>query len=645
MKKNSKSNNSGISNIQPDLLYNELKYKSINHLVGSISKWKTISYIELPSEWAANERYLPAGTTEYPGYIDHSIAPHMVEICDCFHPDSEIDQVSVMKSTQSLATTTIESAIGHAIKHKLHNILYIISSKNIAKIRSSSAIDVMIDNSNLAEFVKPISERMKKKTGDNTFYKELHGGRRLMMTSWKSIGDAKSLTWSFIIMDEIDEAPYELKGQGDPEKIFAGRGKTVRNLKIAKISTPTTVTGRINVNFLEGDQRYYFTQCPHCGCMQVLEILGMGRDYGLTAQSEKVDGVEQIIPETVCYICKDCKALIYEYQKGQMMTNGEWRPTARPVNPRYRSYQISNLMSPIMFYTWTRCMQEFAETDYGQSITRFKNFCIDVLGVPWESRNDKKSWDQLQNDSENYELGEIPIAGTIPTAGVDVQKTWLEITVVAWGANMESWIIDHKKFYGETKDLKNDCWIKLREYITTKKFRIKDTKVNLSIALTGIDSGYNPKAFDEELENEGVVREHVVYTFVSQTPRTIAVRGNDRLKDTIVRQEKVLYATALKIRYDVAVSELKDEIFTKLDYPPEAPGRIHFTSKLSRDYFRGFSSEVFAETAPGKWNWKKVYERNEPLDNYISARAAAEVLELPMWTESAWLNYKKSLKI
>ena len=88
-------------------------------------------------------------------------------------------------------------------------------------------------------------------------------------------------------MDEIDEAPYELAGQGDTEAIFAGRGKTIRNLKIVKLGTPTTVEGRIYRNFLEGDQRYYFVQCQFCGGMQILELKGLGRDYGLTARSEK----------------------------------------------------------------------------------------------------------------------------------------------------------------------------------------------------------------------------------------------------------------------------------------------------------------------------------------------------------------------
>jgi phage terminase large subunit GpA-like protein len=612
-------------------------------LIKYIKKWKIDSYIPMPSEWAGENRYIPSGQSEYPGLIDHSIAPHMIEIQDCFHPDSGIKQVSIMKSTQSLATTTLENVMGHAIKYKLHNILYIISSLKIAKVRSSAAIDVMIDNSGLSEYIKPISTRMKRKIADNAFYKEMHGGRRLMMTSWNSIGDAKSLSWSLIIMDELDEAPYELAGQGDPEAIFAGRGKTIRDLKIAKISTPTTTQGRIYKNFLQGDQRYFFCECPLCGEKQVLVLMAGGRDHGLIARSESKEGVEQIIPDSVRYVCKFCKDQIYEYQKSVMLAGGEWRPTARPINPAYRSYQISNLMSPVMFYTWTQVMQEFAETDWGQNITKFKNFVIDVLGEPWQTQEKKKSWQELKQKAYDYPLGtEIPEGGCILTGGADIQKNRIELVVVAWGIGMSSTVIDYVIFWGEAKEKNGKVWQDFRIFLNSKKYKLK--QVNLSIALTAIDTAYNPKQQGEERHNQGdLTTEHIVYDFVAMTPRTIAIRGNDGLKDRIIKEEKVHRKSLLKRRYDVAVTELKDETYIKCELPAGAQGEIRMSKHLPDDYFRGFLSEVYAETAPGKWGYKKVFDRNEPLDTYVYSRAAAEWLNLPTWTEQTWLDYERKL--
>ena len=54
-------------------------------------------------------------------------------------------------------------------------------------------------------------------------------------------------------------------------------------------------------------------------------------------------------------------------------------------------------------------------------------------------------------------------------------------------------------------------------------------------------------------------------------------------------------------------------------------------------------AEVYAEILPGKWNWKKIWERNEMLDNYILARAAAEFLGLPQWNSNVWDDLKKRI--
>jgi phage terminase large subunit GpA-like protein len=597
----------------------------------------------MPSEWAADNRYLPQGVSNYPGQINHDIAPHMIEIQDCFHPDSGIKSVSVMKSTQSLATTTIENVIGWAIRHKLHNILYIISSKGMAKMRSSAAIDVLIDYSGLQDCIKPISSRMKRKTADNTFYKELSGGYRLMMTSYNSIADAKSFSWDLIIFDEIDEAPYELKGQGDPEKLFEVRGITARHLKMAKISTPTTSQGRINRNFLDGDQRYFYCRCPHCGEFQVLEMMTEGRDYGLTFSHERIDRIDVVVKDSVGYICKDCKAMIYEYQKQDMLASGKWIPTARAINPEYRSYHISNLMSPIMFYTWPRVCQDFVETGFGQNITKLKAFIINILGEPWESRAEKKSWEQLKEQSEDYKLETIPAGGLMVLGGADIQKNRIEFQAVAYGADLESWVIDYRYFYGETARRDAPVWNDFVRFLQTQKYKFKN--ISIPITLTAVDSGYNPDDIisDDKTNN---TTEHTVYEVIARNmagARMIACRGNPKLKDMIIKEERVKKRSALKRRYDVAINELKDEIFMKIDFPRGSKGEIHFSKDLSDEYFKGFVSEVFSEIEPGKWGYKKVYDRNEPLDTYILTRAAAERVNIPIWTTEHWNSYERKI--
>lgn len=620
-----------------NIIDKELELESRKKLIRHIKSWHTDSYIPLISEWASENRYLPAGTTEWPGLVDHTIAPYLVEIQDACHPLSGIQSITIRKGTQTGVTTSIENFIGHSIKYKLHNIIYIITTQSMAKMRSSAAIDTMIDNSNLGDCVKPMSNRTKRKTSDTSTYKEFHGNRRLLMTSYGSIADAKSFTYSAVIFDELEEAGKgDFKGQGDIEKIFQGRSKTIRDYKFIKISTPTNTQGRITRNYLEGDQREYYCRCLLCGEFQVLEMMMAGRDFGLFATCDVIDNIPIVIPDSVKYVCKHCKKDLYEYQKGDMLNSGKWIPTARPVNPNYRSYQVSNLMSPVMFYSWRQCMQDFAETDFGQNILKFKNFQIDVLGLPWETRAEKKDWKELKDRAENYPLEVVPDGGLIVSGGVDVQKRWLEIQCVAWGRGLESWPIYTEKFHGDTYDPNGKCWQDLENFIRTKRFKLKG--ITVPITLTAIDSGYNPGA--EESENS-IRAQHVVYEFVARNYKnTIAARGNPKLKDTIIKEERIKQNIPLKIRYDVAVNDLKDEIFIKIDFAPGTQGYMHFPKDFSDDYFKGFLSEVFTEIEPGKWGYKKVFDRNEPLDTWILCRAAAERLNLASWTEPVWNQYE-----
>jgi phage terminase large subunit GpA-like protein len=169
----------------------------------------------------------------------------------------------------------------------------------------------------------------------------------------------------------------------------------------------------------------------------------------------------------------------------------------------------------------------------------------------------------------------------------------------------------------------------------------------LSIAMSAIDTGYNPKR--EKLEQEGdITLEHTVYDVVARSNRTIACRGNPELRDMILKEERIKKNIALKTRYDLAVNDLKDEIMIKVDLKRNEDGSyprgyIHFTKFLPDEFFKGFLSEVYAETMPGKWEYKKVYERNEPLDCYNLARGAAERLNLASWTDQVWDNYKRNL--
>jgi phage terminase large subunit GpA-like protein len=606
---------------------------------------------ELPSitAWTEANRYLPEGSTERPGMYNPGFCSYTLEIQENFHPDSPWRIISTLKGTQSLLTTAHECVIGHSIKYSLHNILYVISTKSMAGMRSSAAIDILIDYSGLKEHIRPITRRAKqRKGGDTILYKELSGGRRLFMTSYKSIADLKSFSWDLIIMDEIDEAPPYIRGQGDPEALIEVRGKTIANLKIAKLSTPVQAqNSRIYKAFKSGDQREYMIPCPRCGGYQHLEMLKEGREYGLYGDYSVDDKTKKaaFVENSERYKCRHCGGDFFEYEKPAFMLEKSlggpayWEPHGTAQDPRDRSYHVSSMMSPMT--SWKNILIDFAKTGFGKKLQNYKSFVINTEGLPFFTNYRMMAWTELKDSAEDYPLGQTPEGGLLISGGVDVQKNRLELQLVAWGYGMEAWSFDHQAFFGETADINGAAWRQLAEYCS-RSYTIPGTKAEVYITRIGVDASYNPNK--DPGASDSMRREmNAVYAFCKKfSSKFIPVRGVDDKKDPaqFITQKKVSRLDCYY--YIVDVNAIKDEIFNSLDLK-EGGRSIHFSDKYPDEFFKQFVSEVYIEDDMGKASYKKVYERNETLDTYVYARAVMSIIGADRWDEARWDAWRMGL--
>ncbi|WP_180355424.1 terminase gpA endonuclease subunit, partial [Pseudomonas shirazica] len=68
------------------------------------------------------------------------------------------------------------------------------------------------------------------------------------------------------------------------------------------------------------------------------------------------------------------------------------------------------------------------------------------LAEVWDSAIEQTKAEVLQARAlqEDYVLGTLPVGALALTASVDVQANRLEMMVMAWGAGMERWIVDHQ---------------------------------------------------------------------------------------------------------------------------------------------------------------------------------------------------------
>jgi phage terminase large subunit GpA-like protein len=598
---------------------------------------------EIPSvtAWAEENRYLPPGSTERPGMWEAAFAPYTVEIQDAMHPDSPVRIAAILKSTQSLMTTTAENVIGHSIKYALHNIMYVISDQSLAAIRSSYAIDTLIDRCGLAEYVGPVTRREKqRKSGDRTLYKELSGGRRFMMCSYKSLSALDSLSWDLIIMDELDKAPPVIKNVGDPEGIIEARGRAVKNLKVLKLSTSSMRTSRIYEAFKKGDRREYMIPCPRCGGFQWLEMMKDGREYGLYGDYTQDDKKKPSLVEgSVRYKCKLCGKDFFEYEKEAFMAERSagglayWEPQAKAQDERDRSYHISAMMSPLT--SWRDIISDWVKTDFGRINAAYKNFVIINEGLPYLQNNIFTPWQALEERAEDYPLGKLPDGAYVITGGVDVQKNRLELQLVGWGRGMEAWSFAHEIFLGETADPGAVCWKELAEYCL-QTYGAGKGNTEIGIANVGIDVSYNPNR-DPSMKTK-ILKTDVsaVYNFCAMSKGFfIPLRGQSNdLRDMIVKKRAhVNYG----INYwQVDVNAIKSEFLETVDLP-EGPGALHISKDYTKWELKQFVSEIWTEIDDnGKMGFKKINERNEMLDTYVYARAVASILGIDRYTEADW---------
>jgi phage terminase large subunit GpA-like protein len=623
--------------------------------------------IPLPQEWAAENRYMPPEITETPGMFDIELVPQYAEILAIQHPDNPINQTALMKSVQSAGTTSVlENVMGFWIKYQLGSIILFQSSKTMGKIKSSSAIDVMIDNAGLGGNVNPMSKRMKRKTGDTALYKEFSGGVKLMITSYNSEADQKSNTFNLMCLDELDSAPRELNGQGDVVGTIKGRAVATSMNKLISISTPSMMeTSRIYKEFLDGDQRKYYVPCPHCGEYQILELAKKSRDFGLMFDFKKdnVTGKSIVDPFSVRYKCISCQHDFYQESLRDISNRGQWRPTwqdsnHRPKSEKHASFHISAFYSQVLNGGdgWLKICEAFAETGMGSEILKMKAFTINYLALPWAHVDKNYTGKMLMARAESYCMKEPPAeAGLIFFGGLDVQKDRLELSVLACSRN-EFWVADYEVFWGNPANPYDNCWNSMRSYVYEARYQVGN--VIRPISQVAIDSNWDPKKGKRDVKG-WETKAHAVFQFVAKegfgdykaalnNPAEsffIAIYGKDGAVGMI--QPKPVKGEPISVRYEVSVSKFKSLIFGNIDkaggeYSIHVPkyrrpeGGLAFDEPLDIHWYDMFCSERYQEITPGVYGWKPIYKRNEVLDTVVYSMACYYLQNMNNFSEDDW---------
>lgn len=542
------------------------------------------------SEWADSFRKLSPEASAEPGQWKTSRAEYQRGIMDAFS-DPGIDEVVVMTCAQVGKTEILNNVCGYFIAQDASPILVVQPTLDMAQTWSKDRLSTMIrDSSDLQGLVR---DPRARDSGNTTLHKIFPGGH-ITACGANSPSSLASRPIRVVLCDEVDRYPVSAGSEGDPVSLAKKRSATFWNRKIGMFSTPTNKgASRIETAWEESDKRTFHVSCPHC-------------DFRSTLKWAQVRW-EEDKPETAAYLCEECGAFWSDADRIRAIRGGEW--VAEQPGRRVAGFRLSGLYSP-----WTpleSAVREFLEAKKQPATLRV--FVNTFLGETWEEQGD--AVDDYQVSSRKESFGETLDRGILLlTAGVDVQDDRLEVEIVGWGKDEESWSLDYRTVYGDPSS--PAVWQDL-DNILGQQFEREDGKF-LIVRSACIDSGGH--------------HTNSVYQYVRprEGKRIFAIKGVGGEGKPIVGRPSTNNIGKIRL-FPVGVDTAKQLLYSRLKITEAGPGYCHFPESRNDEYFRQLTAEkVVTRYHKGfaRREFVKTRPRNEALDVRVYAMAAFAILNL-----------------
>jgi phage terminase large subunit GpA-like protein len=589
------------------------------------------------SEWSDRHRMLSSKASAEPGRWRTSRTPYLKAIMDCLSPTSAVERVVFMKAAQLGATEMGNNWIGYVIHHAPGPMMAVSPTVEMAKRNSKQRIDPLIEESPvLAELIAPSRSR---DAGNTILAKEFRGGV-LVMTGANSAVGLRSMPVRYLFLDEVDGYPNDVDGEGDAISLAEARTRTFSRRKIFIVSTPTIAgASAIEREYDASDQRRYFLPCPHCAHRQWLRFEQLRWEKGR--------------PETATYICEACEQPIPEQHKTWMLEHGEWRSllidSEVKALTKTAGFHLSSLYSPVGWRSWRNiaaAWESAINKEFG-SAAAIKTFKNTELGETWVEEGEAPDWQRLIERREEYKIGSVPVGGLLLVGGADIQKDRIEASIWAFDRGKESWLVEHRVLMGDTA--RDTVWKELASLIgETWTHKIG---AQLPLARFAIDTGFATQeayAFIRRLRDSRVMAVKGVAKGAALIGKPTAVevsQGGKKLRRGIKVFSVVVGIAKLEFYNNLRkAADVLDDGMT-LQYPF---GFVHLP-KVDGE----FVQQLCAEQLMTRRNrhgfavreWHKMRERNEALDCYVYARAAACAAGLDRFEERHWLELERQLGV
>ncbi len=259
------------------------------------------------------------------------------------------------------------------------------------------------------------------------------------------------------------------------------------------------------------------------------------------------------------------------------------------------------------------------------------------------------SWarQRLLERREPYRIGTVPWSGLLLVAGADVQKDRIEVSVWAFGRGKTSWLVEHRLLMGDTA--REAVWQQLSGLLNETWTHA--CGVQLPLQRLALDTGF---ATQEAYAFVRSAKDSRVMALKGQ-PRSAALLGTPTAVDVTIAGRRL--RRGIKV-WPVAVGLAKLELYNNLRKTPsvdEVTGEVIYPEgyvhlpMVDGEYLQQLCAEQLVTRRDRNGfpvrEWQKTRERNEALDCFVYARAAAAACGMDRFEERHWLELERSLGV
>ncbi|MBR8392552.1 phage terminase large subunit family protein [Burkholderia cenocepacia] len=534
--------------------------------------------------------------------------------------------ITAMVSTQMLKTALLENTFGYFAHLDPSPMLLLQPKEDAAEQFSKERIAPLI---RVTPVLRELVGTSKMRNADETLLFKSFPGGFLALAGAGSPDNLARRPVRVILADEVDK--YPITREGDPISLAEERTATFGNWLSIRACSPTVQDeSRIEDSYKESDMRRASVECPHCGHRQFLDFF---RHVEWEKKKDAQGNVVSHNTKTARVYCECCGAGWSEGERLRALQTARWHQT-KPfeccserhlplesyeqawrdggqtgdpdaavtavwdwwssdrhavyrakcpkcgtwgVDNEHAGFQASKLYSP-----WPKDRPHLVAkkwVDAQQDETKKQTWWNTQAGLPYRAHSGKNlDLEALAKRGEVWPA-QVPAGVALLSAGVDTQPDRLEVEVVGWGRDEESWSIDYRVFEGDPNE--PEVWATLDAYLMSR-FRRADGR-EFVIDAVCVDTGGSNTQKAYEFTKARLGRN--IFGIKGESAKNGA-RSPVWPTKKPTRRTKSNYRPVI-----VGVNTAKDVIYRRLERETPGPGYMHFPADRDLNYYAQLTAE------------------------------------------------------